>query len=36
LFDAPANLGVEARAVAEKFTWDRYATELNAMIESLK
>jgi UDP-glucose:(heptosyl)LPS alpha-1,3-glucosyltransferase len=36
LFDAPANLGAEARAVAEKFTWDRYATELNAMIESLK
>jgi UDP-glucose:(heptosyl)LPS alpha-1,3-glucosyltransferase len=36
LFDAPANLGAEARAVAEKFTWDRYATELNALIESLK
>ena len=36
LFDAPATLGAEARAVAEKFTWDRYATELNAMIESLK
>ena len=36
LFDAPANLGVEARAVAEKFTWERYATELNGLIESLK
>ena len=36
LFDAPANLGAEARAVAEKFTWDRYATELNGLIESLK
>jgi UDP-glucose:(heptosyl)LPS alpha-1,3-glucosyltransferase len=36
LFDAPTNLGAEARAVAEKFTWDRYAAELNAMIESLK
>jgi UDP-glucose:(heptosyl)LPS alpha-1,3-glucosyltransferase len=36
LFDAPANLGVEARAVAEKFTWDRYASELNGLIESLR
>jgi UDP-glucose:(heptosyl)LPS alpha-1,3-glucosyltransferase len=36
LFDAPANLGVEARAVAEKFTWDRYATELNGLIDSLR
>ena len=36
LFDAPANLGAEARAVAEQFTWDRYATELNGLIESLK
>jgi UDP-glucose:(heptosyl)LPS alpha-1,3-glucosyltransferase len=36
LFDAPANLGAEARAVAEKCTWDRYATEVNGLIESLK
>ena len=36
LFDAPADLGAEVRAVAEKFTWDRYAIELNALIESLK
>ena len=36
LFDAPSNLGAEARAVAEKFTWDRYATELNGLIESLR
>src|ERR1700676_1595214 len=36
LFDAPANLGAQARAVAGKFTWDRSATELNNFIESLK
>jgi len=36
LFDAPPNLGAQARAVAEKFTWERYATELNALIESMK
>jgi glycosyltransferase involved in cell wall biosynthesis len=36
LFDAPPSLGAEARAVAEKFPWERYATELNALIESLK
>jgi glycosyltransferase involved in cell wall biosynthesis len=36
LFDAPANLGAEARAVAEKFTWDRYAVELNGLIDSLR
>lgn len=35
LLDAPPNLGAEARAAAEKFTWQRYATELNALIESL-
>ena len=34
LFDAPASLGREARATAEKFTWARYAKELNALIES--
>ena len=35
LFDAPANLGREARETAEKFTWARYANELNAQIESI-
>ena len=25
MFDAPASLGGEARATAEKFTWTRYA-----------
>jgi UDP-glucose:(heptosyl)LPS alpha-1,3-glucosyltransferase len=35
LFDAPANLGAEARATAERFTWARYAKELNALIESI-
>ncbi len=35
LFDAPANLGLEARKTAEKFTWTRYAKELNALIESI-
>jgi UDP-glucose:(heptosyl)LPS alpha-1,3-glucosyltransferase len=34
LFDAPTSLGREARATAEKFTWKRYAKELNALIES--
>jgi UDP-glucose:(heptosyl)LPS alpha-1,3-glucosyltransferase len=33
LFDAPANLAADARATAEKFTWARYAKELNALIE---
>ena len=36
LFDAPASLGREARATAEKFTWTRYANELNALIESVR
>ena len=35
LFDAPTNLGREARATAEKYTWSRYARELNALIESI-
>jgi UDP-glucose:(heptosyl)LPS alpha-1,3-glucosyltransferase len=35
LFDAPKTLAAEARATAEKFTWTRYAKELNAMIESI-
>lgn len=35
LFDAPASLGGEARATAEKFTWTHYANELNALIESI-
>ena len=35
LFDAPASLAADARATAEKFTWSRYATELNALIESI-
>ncbi|MGH7925808.1 MAG: glycosyltransferase family 4 protein [Candidatus Binatus sp.] len=35
LFDAPANLGREARATAEKFTWARYATEINTLIASI-
>ena len=35
LFDAPASLGAEARATAEKFTWTRYAEELNALIGSI-
>ncbi len=35
LFDAPASLGREARATAEKFTWTRYAEELNALLESI-
>ena len=30
LFDAPASLAADARATAEKFTWSRYAKELNA------
>ena len=36
LFDAPASLAADARATAEKFTWSRYAKELNALIESIK
>ena len=36
LFDAPPTLGAQARAVAEQFTWERYATELNALIESMR
>ncbi|HKN12874.1 MAG TPA: glycosyltransferase family 4 protein [Candidatus Binatus sp.] len=35
LFDAPASLAAEARATAEKFTWSRYASELNALLESI-
>lgn len=35
LFDAPASLAPEARGTAEKFTWSRYAKELNALIESI-
>jgi UDP-glucose:(heptosyl)LPS alpha-1,3-glucosyltransferase len=35
LFDAPAGLANEARATAEKFTWTRYAKELNALIGSI-
>jgi UDP-glucose:(heptosyl)LPS alpha-1,3-glucosyltransferase len=35
LFDAPASLANEARATAEKFTWSRYAKELNALIGSI-
>jgi UDP-glucose:(heptosyl)LPS alpha-1,3-glucosyltransferase len=35
LFDAPASLAAEARATAEKYTWSRYATELNALLQSL-
>jgi len=35
LFDAPAGLGKEARATAEKFTWARYAEQLNALIEEI-
>jgi UDP-glucose:(heptosyl)LPS alpha-1,3-glucosyltransferase len=34
LFDAPRTLATEARATAEKFTWTRYAKELNALLES--
>ncbi|MGH7814392.1 MAG: glycosyltransferase, partial [Candidatus Binataceae bacterium] len=36
LLDAPASLGVAARAAAEQFTWERYANELCALIDSLK
>ena len=36
LFDAPASLAAEARATAEKFTWTRYAEELNALIKSIE
>ena len=35
LLDAPASLAAEARATAEKFTWSRYASELNALLESI-
>ena len=35
LFEAPASLAREARETAEKFTWARYAKELNALLESL-
>jgi UDP-glucose:(heptosyl)LPS alpha-1,3-glucosyltransferase len=35
LFDAPKSLANEARATAEKFTWARYAKELNAVLESI-
>ncbi|HYL59379.1 MAG TPA: glycosyltransferase family 4 protein [Candidatus Acidoferrales bacterium] len=36
LFDAPASLGEEARATAEKFTWTRYGNELNTLIQWLR
>ena len=37
LFDALApTLRAEARATAERFTWRRYAGEMNALIESLR
>ena len=35
LFDASAAVGREARATAEKFTWTRYAKELNVLLESI-
>jgi len=35
LFDAPASLAIEARETAEKFTWARYANELNALLDSI-
>jgi UDP-glucose:(heptosyl)LPS alpha-1,3-glucosyltransferase len=35
LFEAPASLAREARETAERFTWARYANELNALINSL-
>jgi UDP-glucose:(heptosyl)LPS alpha-1,3-glucosyltransferase len=35
LFDAPKSLADEARTTAEKFTWTRYARELNALLESI-
>ncbi|HLX04298.1 MAG TPA: glycosyltransferase family 4 protein [Candidatus Binatus sp.] len=35
LFDAPAGLAAEARVTAEKFTWSRYAEELNTLIRSI-
>ena len=35
LFDSRASLAAEARSTAEKFTWTRYAKELNALIESI-
>ena len=35
LFDAPRTLAAAARATAEKFTWTRYADELNALIGSI-
>jgi len=35
LLDAPASVGGEARETAEKFTWTRYANELNALIEAI-
>ena len=35
LFDAPKSLADEARATAEKFTWARYANELNTLLESI-
>ncbi len=36
LFDAPVSLAAEARETAEKFTWSRYAEELNALIKSIE
>lgn len=36
LFDAPPIISDEARATAEKFTWTRYANELNTLVEWLR
>jgi UDP-glucose:(heptosyl)LPS alpha-1,3-glucosyltransferase len=36
LFEAPASMAREARETAERFTWARYASELNTLIESLR
>lgn len=35
LFDAPASLAAEARVTAEKYTWARYADELNSLLKSI-
>jgi len=35
LLNAPASLALEARAIAEQFTWARHGVELNALIESI-
>jgi UDP-glucose:(heptosyl)LPS alpha-1,3-glucosyltransferase len=36
LIDAPPGLGASARAASEKFTWQRYATELLAIIDAAR